>query len=91
MLILIGEVYMAKVKYSGELRSIIGKSEEELEVSNVRKLLDIIRERYGETAYVKAKSSLISVDGYKIKSLRGKDGDLNTHSVVCFFPICAGG
>lgn len=82
---------MAKVKYYGELRRITGKQEEEISADNLKILINEIQKRYGVSAYRQAKTGFIAVDGYKVIPDMGMNTTLNSESIVCFYPICAGG
>jgi molybdopterin synthase sulfur carrier subunit len=82
---------MAKIKYFGELRSLTGRTEDEITAYDLRAVMDEIGKRYGKSAYKLAKCSIISVDGHNVLLKQGLNTALDPESLVCFYQVCAGG
>ena len=80
---------MAHIVYYGDMRTLTGKNEDNIEGSSLPKLLNAIEKQYGRQAKKAAKSSLIVVDSEKVLSIRKVK--LTASSEVGFFPMCCGG
>lgn len=80
---------MAHIKYYGDMRSLTGKNEDNLEAKSLVELLKVIEKQYGKQAKKTAKASLIVVDTEKVLAIRKVT--LKTDSEVGFFPMCCGG
>ncbi len=80
---------MAHIKYYGDMRTLTGKSEDDLEADSLPGLLRVIGKQYGGAAKKAAKSSLIVVDSEKVLAIRKIK--LQKASEVGFFPMCCGG
>jgi molybdopterin converting factor small subunit len=82
---------MATIIYHGELRDMVGQSEETVSAPNVHALLKYIDKTYGKKAMKQAKASLITVDSYNILKADGYQTAVSANSRVCFYPVCGGG
>lgn len=80
---------MIHIEYFGDMRTLTGKREDELEADTLSGLLKVIGAQYGKAAKKAAKASLIVVDNEKVLSIR--KAQLKKDSVVGFFPMCCGG
>ncbi|NCC66820.1 MAG: MoaD/ThiS family protein [Clostridia bacterium] len=80
---------MAHIVYYGDMRSLTGKNEDNLEAKSLVELLNVIEKQYGKQAKKSAKASLIVVDSEKVLAIRKVT--LKTDSQVGFFPMCCGG
>jgi len=80
---------MAHIKYYGDMRTLTGKNEDDLEADSLSALLKLIEKQYGKATKKAAKSSLIVVDSEKVLAIRKVT--LQKNSEVGFFPMCCGG
>lgn len=80
---------MAHIMYYGDMRTLAGKTEDNIETSSLSELLSIIGKQYGKPAQKAAKSSLIVANSEKVLSIRKVK--LNNDAEVGFFPMCCGG
>ena len=80
---------MAHIKYYGDLRTLVGKSEDVIDAESLSGLLGIIGKQYGKAAKKAAKASLIVVDNEKVLSIR--KFKLKADAELGFFPMCCGG
>ena len=80
---------MAHLTYYGDMRTLTGKNEDDLEAESLHGLLSVIEKQYGKAAKKAAKSSLIVVDNEKVLAIRKIK--LQKASEVGFFPMCCGG
>ncbi len=80
---------MAHIVYYGDMRSLTGKNDDNLEAKSLVELLNVIEKQYGKQAKKSAKASLIVVDSEKVLAIRKVT--LKTDSQVGFFPMCCGG
>lgn len=80
---------MAHVMYYGDMRTLAGKTEDNIEAASLSELLSIIGKNYGKPAQKAAKSSLIVADNEKVLAIRKVS--LKNDSEVGFFPMCCGG
>jgi len=80
---------MAHIVYYGDMRTLTGKNEDNIEAASLPALLTAIEKRYGNQAKKAAKSSLIVVDTEKVLAI--KKVKLLSSSEVGFFPMCCGG
>ena len=80
---------MAHIKYYGDMRSLAGKTEDNIDAASLSELLSIIGKQYGKAAKKTAKTSLIVVESEKVLAIRKVT--LKADSEVGFFPMCCGG
>ena len=80
---------MAHISYYGDMRTLSGKTEDNIEAASLSELLGIIGKTYGKKAQKTAKSSLIVADNEKVLAIRKVA--LKNDSEVGFFPMCCGG
>ena len=79
------------VKYRGQLSTVIGKTEENMEAGSVEAVLKTLRKRYGRKAEKAARIMLIAVNGESILLLKQFKTILKEGDVLNFFPLSAGG
>lgn len=80
---------MAQIKYFGDLRTLVGKTEDNIEATSLSGLINIIGKQYGKAAKKAARTSLIVVDSEKVLAIRKVS--LTHETEVGFFPMCCGG
>ena len=82
-------INMAHIKYYGDMRTLSGKTEDNIEAASLSELLSIIGKQYGKAAKKAARTSLIVVENEKVLAIRKVK--LKENSEVGFFPMCCGG
>lgn len=82
---------MAQIFYYGELRDLVQKSDESIDVKTIQDVLKHIEKAYGKLAKKQAKSSLITINTFNILKMKGYQTAVSPDDKVCFFPVCGGG
>ena len=82
---------MKMIRYYAQLRAIVKKESEEIDLHSVKEVLGYIEKTYGKEAHQAAKSSLIVVNDVSIGLYQGAKTPLADGDVVGFLPVCGGG
>ncbi len=80
-----------QVKYWGELITLTGKKDDEVEASSVAELIKQLEKTYGKAAAKEGKRMLIAVNGTNIQLLERCKTRLNEGDRVAFLPLSGGG
>ncbi len=80
-----------QIKYYGNLVRRTNCKEEELNASDVKELLNAVKERHGDEVFKIAKVSHILVNDTNARSINGFKTKLEKDDIVKFLPVCGGG
>lgn len=82
---------MARARYFAALREVTGRSQDEIDASSVRDLVDAVVERYGEKFSRSLPFTKVAVNGRLVSELDGDATKLGPEDEVAFLPPVSGG